>query len=296
MTSKRREDPPRREQTALAPGLWLVATPIGAADDITLRALDVLARAEVLAAEDTRQTRKLFEIHGVALAGRTLLPYHDRNGPAQRPKLLAELRAGRSVALVSDAGTPLISDPGYALVQEAIAEGIAVHPVPGASAVLAALSVAGLPTDRFLFAGFLPAKAGAARRSVEAVSTVPATLVFFEAARRVPAALALLADILGGERPAAICRELTKRFEEVRRAPLTDLAEALADGPALKGEVVIVVGPPVAQRPTAEDQDAALRAALATMSVRDAAREVARTTGAARSALYARALELEREE
>lgn len=275
----------------LAPGLHLVATPIGAARDVTLRALDVLAGADLLAAEDTRQARKLLEIHGIRRAARSILPYHDHNGAAQRPRLLAALAEGRSVALVSDAGTPLVADPGYRLATEAIAAGHAVHAVPGASALLAALAVAGLPTDRFLFAGFLPPKPGARRRALAELAAVPATLVFYESPRRLAESLEAMAATLGAGRSAAVCRELTKRFEEVRRGTLADLAAGYAAAPP-KGEIVVVVGPPLPVAPDAATLDAALAAALTGQTVRDAAAEVAQRLGLPRRAVYARALEL----
>ncbi|MEL6680448.1 MAG: 16S rRNA (cytidine(1402)-2'-O)-methyltransferase [Pseudomonadota bacterium] len=284
---------PDRSAQALRPveaALHLVATPIGTAADVTLRALEILRGADVLAAEDTRQARKLMDIHGVRLEGRPLLPYHDHNGAAQRPKLLAHLEAGRSVAYVSDAGTPLIADPGYQLATAAIAAGHTVRAAPGASALLAALAVAGLPTDRFFFAGFLPPKAAARRRSIGELAAVPGTLVFYEAPHRCAALIADLAEGLGPDRPAALCRELTKRFEEVRRASLGDLAAELADGAALRGEIVIVVGPGAPREVAAEDIDDLLTAALETGSVRDAAAEVALATGLPRRDLYQRAL------
>jgi 16S rRNA (cytidine1402-2'-O)-methyltransferase len=278
----------------LAPGLYLVATPIGTARDITLRALDILRAADVIAAEDTRQARKLMEIHGIPLAGRTLLPYHDHNGAQQRPRLLRLLAEGRSVALVSDAGTPLLADPGYRLATEAIAAGLPVTAAPGASALLAALSLAGLPTDRFLFAGFLSPRAGARATALADLAAIPATLVFYESPRRLAAALAAMAAALGPDRPAAVCRELTKRFEEVRRAPLAELAaHYAAEGPP-KGEVVVVVGPPVAAPPTEATLDDRLRAALANLSLKDAAAAVAAELALPRKAVYARALKLSR--
>ncbi len=274
----------------LEPALHLVSTPIGAARDITLKALDVLAAADVLAAEDTRTLRRLMEIHGIALNGRPLLPYHDHNGPAQRPKLLAALAEGRSVAYASDAGTPLVADPGLQLARAAIGAGHEVRTAPGASALLAALAVAGLPTDRFLFAGFPPPKAGARRRFLEDIAQVPATLVFYESARRLAAALADMADILGHTRDAAICRELTKRFEEVRRGPLGDLSHP-GDGPP-RGEIVVVIGPPQAVAADDESVLALLRGALETMRTRDAADTVARQTGRPRKDVYRMALGL----
>ncbi|WP_233416868.1 16S rRNA (cytidine(1402)-2'-O)-methyltransferase [Halovulum marinum] len=277
---------------ALSPGLYLVATPIGTADDITLRALAILRQADLLAAEDTRNARKLMEIHGVPLNGRRVLPYHDHNGAQARPRLLKAIAEGRSVAYVSDAGTPLIADPGYRLAQEAIAQDLPVTAAPGASAVLAALSVAGLPTDRFLFAGFLPPKSAARRTELTALAQVPATLVFYESPRRLAACLADMAGVLGGSRDAAVCRELTKRFEQVRRGTLAGLAPAYADEGPPKGEVVIVVGPPV-QTPASEaDLDSALAAAMRDNSLKDAASIVAEATGLPRKQVYARALEL----
>jgi 16S rRNA (cytidine1402-2'-O)-methyltransferase len=286
-------DPPEASNAtpSLAPGLYLVATPIGAARDVTLRALDVLATADVLAAEDTRQARKLLDIHGIRRAARGIVPYHDHNGAVQRPRLLAALAEGRSVALVSDAGTPLVADPGYRLATEAIAAGHAVHAVPGASALLAALAVAGLPTDRFLFAGFLPPKAGARGRALADLATVPATLVFYESPRRLAESLTAMAAVLGEGRRAAVCRELTKRFEEVRRGTLAGLAADYVDA-SPKGEIVVVVGPPLPATVEADTLDAALEAELEGLSVRDAATLVAERLGLPRRAVYARALEL----
>jgi 16S rRNA (cytidine1402-2'-O)-methyltransferase len=280
--------------TRLAPGLYLVSTPIGAARDITLRALDILASADILAAEDTRTARKLMDIHGVKRDRRAILPYHDHNGAAQRPRLLAALAEGKSVALVSDAGTPLIADPGFKIAAEAIAAGHAVVAAPGASALLAALSVAGLPTDRFLFGGFLPPKDMARRKALAALAAVPATLVFYESPRRLAATLAAMSDVLGAERPAAVCRELTKRFEETRRGTLGALTAVYGAEDAPKGEIVVVVGPPLETEVAEEDLDAALAAALDGASVKDAATEVAARLGLPRRQVYARALELAR--
>jgi 16S rRNA (cytidine1402-2'-O)-methyltransferase len=252
----------------------------------------VLAGADLIAAEDTRTTRRLLDIHGVRRDGRSLVPYHDHNGAAQRPRLIAALAEGRSVALVSDAGTPLVSDPGYRLVAEAAAAGHPVTAVPGASALLAALAVAGLPTDRFLFAGFLPPRSAARRRTLADLAAVPATLVFYESPRRLAACLADAAAVLGETRPGAVCRELTKRFEETRRAPLGSLAAHYAAVPAPKGEVVLLAGPP-GDAPTASEEtlDSALAAALAARSVKDAAAEVAAALGLPRRQVFARALE-----
>ncbi|MEM8752687.1 MAG: 16S rRNA (cytidine(1402)-2'-O)-methyltransferase [Pseudomonadota bacterium] len=276
----------------LAPGLHVAATPIGAAGDVTLRALDALARADVIAAEDTRRALKLMAIHGVPRRGRPVVAYHDHNGPAQRPGLLRRMAAGESVVYVSDAGTPLIADPGWRLAREAIDAGIDVVALPGASALLAALAVSGLPTDRFLFAGFLPPKAAARRRELAALAPTPATLVFYESPRRLAALLADMAEVLGPDRAAAVSRELTKRHEETRRGPLRDLAEAFA-GPAPKGEIVVCVGPRVAGAEGEADLDEALLEAMADASLSDAAKRVATTLGLPRKAVYARALALD---
>jgi 16S rRNA (cytidine1402-2'-O)-methyltransferase len=271
------------------PGLHFVATPIGTARDITLRALDTLAGADMLAAEDTRTARKLMELHGVALGGRPLVAYHDHNGPAVRPRLLAALAEGKSVAYVSEAGTPLVADPGFALARAAIASGHPVHAVPGPSAVMAALTVSGLPTDRFLFAGFPPVKAGERRRFLEELAPVPATLVLFEAPGRAAATLAACREVLG-EREAALCRELTKRFEEVRRGTLGELATA-AEAQPPRGEVVLVIdrGHDV---PDAGDMDAMLRDALGSMTVKDAAAAVAEALSQPRREVYQAALKM----
>ena len=276
------------------PGLYLAATPIGAAGDLTLRALDALTRADVIAAEDTRRTQQLMAIHGIDRAGRRLVPYHDHNGAAQRPKLLARIAAGESVVCVSDAGTPMVADPGWRLARAAIDEGLTVTALPGASALLAALTISGLPTDRFMFAGFLPPKQAARRKELAALATVPATLVFYESPRRLGAALADMAEALGGSRDAAVCRELTKLHEEARRGTLAELAEVYAGDPP-RGEIVICVGPPEETAPEASDIEAALAEALKTMGVRDAAKAVAAATGAPRRDLYQRALALSRD-
>ncbi len=270
-----------------APGLYIVATPIGNLRDITLRALDVLRAADAVYCEDTRVTGKLMQAHGIATPLRS---YHEHNAARRRPEILERLREGAVIALVSDAGTPLISDPGYKLVRAAQEAGLPVTAVPGPSAVLAALTVAGLPTDRFVFQGFLPGKAKARREVLADLAGWRGTLVVYESPRRLAASLADMAEAFG-PREAVVARELTKRFEELRRAPLPELAEAYATPP--KGEVVIVVAPP----PEAEPADAAevddrLRAALARLSVRDAAAEVARATGRPRKEVYARAVQL----
>tara|TARA_R100000322_G_scaffold39804_9_gene24777 strand:+ start:1344 stop:2198 length:855 start_codon:yes stop_codon:yes gene_type:complete len=281
------------EPRPLAPGLYLVATPIGNARDITLRALDILAAADVIAAEDTRTARKLMDIHGIAVGGRPLIPYHDHSGPNGRAGLVKLLGEGKSVAYVSEAGTPLIADPGYALAREAAAAGALVTSAPGASAVPAALSISGLPTDRYLFAGFAPSSAGARRTWIEELVHVPATLVMFESPRRVRELLGVLCEVAGDERRVAVCRELTKKFEEVLRGTLAEVRDMLADRD-LKGEVVVVLdrGEEVVGEETME---AALRQAMADMSLKDAAAAVAEAYGLPRRKVYQAALALEKE-
>ncbi|WP_404322688.1 16S rRNA (cytidine(1402)-2'-O)-methyltransferase [Azospirillum doebereinerae] len=277
----------------LAPGLYVVATPIGNAADITLRALDTLTRATAIACEDTRVTAKLMGIHGIHTP---FVSYHEHNAARMRPILIDRMKAGESIALVTDAGTPLVSDPGYKLVRECVAEGVAVTTLPGASAPLVALVLSGLPTDRFLFAGFLPNKSSARRATAGELKNVPATLVFFESPQRLPESLADLAEILG-PREAAVARELTKYYEEVRRGPLPELAAHYAEAGPPKGEVVLVIGPPGEEdTPGEADIDALLREALTRLRVRDAAADVAARTGQPKRAVYARALELAREQ
>jgi 16S rRNA (cytidine1402-2'-O)-methyltransferase len=276
----------------LAGGLYLVATPIGNLRDITLRALEILAGADVIACEDTRVTRKLLEHYGISTP---MLAYHEHNAAAARPKLLAKLGAGESIALVSDAGTPLISDPGYKLVRAAQDAGHAVTASPGASATLTALNVAGLPTDRFFFEGFLPPKAGQRRTRIAALARIPATLVLFETGPRLAATLADLKDGLG-PREAAICRELTKLHEEVRRGDLAALAADYAEAAEPRGEIVIVIAPPPEEeKPDAQQVDALIRTALTRASMKDAVGEVAMATGLPRREVYQRALELAKE-
>lgn len=287
---------PNSDDSTLSPGLYLVSVPIGNARDITLRALDVLRDAEVLAAEDTRSLRRLLQIHGVPLAGRRVLAYHDHNGPAMRPKLLAALAEGRSVAYAAEAGTPLLADPGYALVQAAAAEGHAVTAVPGASALLAALAVGGLPTDAVHFAGFLPSAAGPRRRALEGLRGVPGTLALYESPRRLAATLAAAAEALGPDRPAAVCRELTKRFETVRRGTLGELAEAVAAEATPKGEIVLLIGAGDSESISESDVDSLLGQALRGGSLRDAAAEVAAATGLPRRKVYQMALARARQE
>ncbi len=277
------------DDAPLARGLYIVATPIGNLGDITLRALDVLTRAGCIACEDTRITSRLLAHYAIRTP---MLAYHEHNAARVRPLLIERLKAGESVALVSDAGTPLVSDPGFRLVVAGIAAGIAVYPLPGPSSVLAALAVAGLPTDRFLFAGFPPPRTAGRRRVFAELAGVPATLVFLESPRRLAECLADMASVLG-DRPAAVAHELTKLYEETRRGRLTVLATHYADAGPPKGEVTLVVGPPDVGPPVAtDDLDNRLRAALAEHSPSEAARRVAAETGLRRREVYTRAMQL----
>ncbi len=274
---------------ALAPGLYMVSTPIGAARDITLRALDILGAADVLAAEDTRTLRHLMEIHGVALNGRHVVPYHDHNGERALPRLLADLRAGKTVAYASEAGTPLISDPGFELTRAARDEGLPVFAAPGASAVLYALTVAGLPTDRFLFAGFPPAAKGARISFLQELAPLQATLVLYESPNRINQIFDDLVQTHGEHRYAAVCRELTKRFEEVTRGTLGELRRAFA-GRSVKGEIVLVIDRRAEARASAETVEQALEQAMTHMTVKDAAAAVAEAYGLPRRDVYQLAL------
>jgi 16S rRNA (cytidine1402-2'-O)-methyltransferase len=277
------------EVPRLAPGLHIVATPIGNLGDITLRALQALAGADAIACEDTRVTRKLLDRFCIATP---LTPYHEHNAAKARPVLLRRLGDGAAIALVSDAGTPLVSDPGYKLVRAARDAGHAVTALPGASAVLTALAVAGLPTDQFLFAGFLPPKEMARRARIAELARVPATLVLYESGPRLGASLTDLAAGLGVEREAAVCRELTKLHEEIRRGSLASLAEAYAKETP-RGEIALVIAPPgEAQATTAAEAETLLRQALGRLSLKDAVSEVALATGLPRREVYQQALAL----
>jgi 16S rRNA (cytidine1402-2'-O)-methyltransferase len=273
-----------------AAGLYIVATPIGNARDMTLRALDVLNACDLIAAEDTRVSAKLLAIHGIS---KPLTAYNDHNATRERPRLLARLASGARVALVSDAGTPLISDPGYKLVREALAQGLAVHAIPGASAALTALTLAGLPTDRFLFAGFLPARVGERKRMLGEVSGVNASLIFFESAQRLGESLADMQEILGN-RNACVARELTKLHEEIRRDDLASLAAGFAARSPPKGEITIVVGPPLAPEPDYAKADSLLGAAMAHMPLSAAAELIADALDLPKRAIYERALNRKR--
>ncbi len=274
----------------LEPALYLVSTPIGNLGDITLRALETLAAADILACEDTRVTRVLLERYGIR---RRAFAYHEHNESEATPRLVEAIASGKSVALVSDAGTPLISDPGYRLVGAVTQADLRAIPIPGASAVLSALAVSGLPTDSFFFAGFLSAKDGARRNRLGELKAIPGTLVFYESPRRLDASLRAMSDELGEARQASVSRELTKAFEEVRRGTLAELAAHYTQADTPKGEIVICVGPPgAAEAPGEADVDALLLALSADLSASKAAGEAARQTGLAKGDLYKRLLAL----
>lgn len=283
----------KAEAEPLSPGLHIVATPIGNLRDISFRALATLAAADAILAEDTRTSKTLLAHYGISTP---LYPYHEHNAEQMRPKILGRLREGGKLALISDAGTPLVSDPGYKLVAELVAEGLPVTGIPGPSAVLAALVLAGLPTDRFFFEGFLPPKAAARRGRLTELATIPGTLVFFESPRRLAEMLSDAAAVLG-ERPGAVARELTKYYENVRRGPLSALAAHYEGEEEARGEIVVIIGPPGAEAlaPAGDVIAERLRAALAQVSLKEAVAQVAAETGQPRRKVYARALELTRE-
>jgi 16S rRNA (cytidine1402-2'-O)-methyltransferase len=282
------------EAEELAPGLYVVATPIGNLRDITIRALGVLAASDAILAEDTRVTKTLLAHYGITTP---LMAYHEHSDASLRGRVIARLKEGQALAVVSDAGTPLVSDPGYKLVQAAIAEGLPVVAIPGASSILPALVVSGLPSDRFFFEGFLPPKSAARRARLAALAALPGTLMLFESPNRLPDSLADAAAVLG-ERPAAVARELTKFYEMVRRGTLPELAaQFAAEGPP-KGEIVVLIGQASGQARAAEVDstlDERLRAALASHSIKDAAALVAGETERPKREVYARALSLARE-
>ena len=273
------------------PGLHFIATPIGAARDITLRALDILAGSDILAAEDTRTLRHLMEIHGVALNGRPLWAYHDHNGEAVRPRILAALAEGKSVAYASEAGTPLVADPGYQLSKAAIAAGHVVLAAPGPSAVLAALTVSGLPSDKFMFVGFPPNTSAARLSFLSEMAQIPATLVFYESPKRLSKLLTDMVTSLGEERRAVVCRELTKKFEETTRGTLGELV-GVFDSVAIKGEIVVLVDRDHKVKADPITVETALRSALAQMSVKDAAAMVAESLALPRRDVYQVALNI----
>ena len=282
-------DTPSLSPRTIVPGLHFIATPIGAARDITLRALDILAGADVLAAEDTRTLKHLMAIHGVPLGDRHVYAYHEHNDAAMRPRLMDALAMGKSVAYASEAGTPLVSDPGFQLSRAAIEAGHTVLAAPGASAVLCALTVSGLPSDRFLFAGFPPAAKSARATFLMELAGVQATLILYESPKRINQLLEDLSQYMGEGRYAAVCRELTKRFEEVSRGSLRELADAFA-GRTVKGEIVVLIDRADAVKADANTVEIALKVALETMTVKDAAAAVAEAYGLPRREVYQLAL------
>ena len=271
--------------------LYIVATPIGNLGDITFRAVEALKSVDLIVCEDTRVSKKLLNHYDITTL---LATYHEHNAAQVRPKLLAQLQAGESIALISDAGTPLISDPGYKLVQEAQEAGINIVPIPGANAAITALCASGLPTDQFTFAGFLPSKQQARKKALQALAPIPGTLVFYESAKRVLDTLAAIQTVLD-EREVVIARELTKQFEEIARGPIADIIAEFSARESIKGEIVLLVGPASAPAYGADAMDALLREALKTMSTKEAAKHVAEQTGASKSDLYQRALEWKNE-
>lgn len=277
----------------LAAGLYFVATPIGTARDITLRALDILASADVIAAEDTRSMRKLMDIHGIPLNGRPMLAYHDHNGDKVRPKLMQYMAEGKSVAYGSEAGTPMIADPGYHLAKQVAETGYLVTSAPGPVAFITALTLSGLPSDRVLFEGFLPNTKSQRCSKFAELSEIPATLVFYESPKRIAATLNDAIATLGGARNAAIARELTKKFEEVRRGTLNDLRDSVAAQPP-KGEIVLLIDRARSSPVNQDDIDDQIRNALDKMSVKDAADMVSAATGQPKRKIYQRALAIDK--
>jgi 16S rRNA (cytidine1402-2'-O)-methyltransferase len=273
----------------LDPGLYIVSTPIGNLRDITLRAIDTLKAADEVLAEDTRVARRLLDAHDIRAK---VSPYHDHNGAKRRPEIMSKLEAGGKIALISDAGTPLVSDPGWKLARTALDEGYRVFPIPGASALLAGLVASGLPSDKFMFCGFLSAKTGARKKEAAAVASVPATLVFYESGPRLAASLTDLAEVLGAEREAAVARELTKLFEETRRDTLTNLAAHYTEHGHPKGEIVLLIGPPLEKEITEETIDDALRDAMRDKPLKQAANEVAERLGIPKRDAYQRGIAL----
>ena len=274
----------------LSNGLYLVSVPIGNARDITLRALDILREADVLCAEDTRSLRRLMDLHGIGLNNRPLIAYHDHNGAAARPRILAALAEGKSIAYASEAGTPMVSDPGFDLARHVTQGDYPVTCAPGPAAVIAALTLAGLPTDRFFFAGFLPNSASARRKALDELAGIPATLVFYESPKRLAAMLRDAQDRLG-EREAAVCRELTKKFEEIRKSNLSELAQFYEKSPP-KGEIVVVIDRGDLEVGKTLDLEQEVNKALETMSVRDAADYVSTRFGVKRRPVYQLAMRL----
>lgn len=280
-----------KESIKLDPGLYFVATPIGAARDITLRAMDVLRDADILVAEDTRTLRKLMDIHSISLKGRKIISYNDHNGTSKRPFIISEIALGKSVSYSSEAGSPLVADPGYQLGREVSESGYRVVTVPGACAVIAALTVSGLPTNQFFYAGFLPNSKLARQKFLTLVENIPGTLVFYESPKRLNKALIDMLFILGPERPVVIARELTKKFEETIRSTLGEINEKI-EGRAIKGEIVILIGKKPETVFNLEDLHKILLVELSKNSLKDTVLKVAMRTGVARSLVYKAALEI----
>jgi len=280
-----------KESIKLDPGLYFVATPIGAARDITLRAMDVLRDADILVAEDTRTLRKLMDIHSISLKGRKIISYNDHNGTSKRPFIISEIALGKSVSYSSEAGSPLVADPGYQLGREVSESGYRVVTVPGACAVIAALTVSGLPTNQFFYAGFLPNSKSARQKFLTLVENIPGTLVFYESPKRLNKALIDMLFILGPERPVVIARELTKKFEETIRSTLGEINEKI-EGRVIKGEIVILIGKKPETVFNLEDLHKILLVELSKNSLKDTVLKVAMRTGVARSLVYKAALEI----
>ena len=278
----------------LSAGLYLCAVPIGNARDVTLRTLDILASADVIAAEDTRTARKLMEIHGISIGDRKMVAYHDHSGEGVRERLMGLVRDGKSIAYVSEAGTPLVADPGYKLAADMREANLPLTAAPGASAVLTALTISGLPSDAFHFAGFLPNASGARCKGLEDLRRIDATVVLYESPKRIRALLTDICTTLGPTKQVVICRELTKKFEEVLRGSAQELSDILAER-NLKGEIVVLIARGEQEETSAADVSTALRKAMLTMRVKDAATAVAGATGMPRREVYQLALQLKDE-
>ena len=276
-------------------GLYILATPIGTANDITIRALNILRDADILVAEDTRVLRKLMEIHGINLNGRKILSYHDHNGEAQRPKLIALLKEGKVLAYASDAGTPLIADPGFSLTKLAIQNNIRVHAAPGASALLTALCLAGLPTDNFFFGGFLGSKSSQRIKNLQKIQNLDATIVYYESPKRTLSTLKDISKIFGNDRLISVCREMTKKFEEVIRGTVDQVIDEIKSRHSFKGEVVIVLGPPTKKEISDEEIYSALQIALQEYRIKDAATQISEQFGVPKKRSYEMALRIKAE-
>lgn len=276
-------------------GLHILATPIGTANDITIRALNILRDADILVAEDTRVLRKLMEIHGINLNGRKILSYHDHNGEVQRPKLIALIKEGKVLAYASDAGTPLIADPGFSLTKLAIQNNIRVHAAPGASALLTALCLAGLPTDNFFFGGFLGSKSSQKIKNLQKIQNLDATIVYYESPKRTLSTLKDISKIFGNDRLISVCREMTKKFEEVIRGTVDQVIDEIKSRHSFKGEVVIVLGPPTKKEISDEEIYSALQIALQEYRIKDAATQISEQFGVPKKRSYEMALRIKAE-